>query len=73
MCRILKAFTIALACAALVAGGAVADGSDFDPPDTNGDPIDPHGGTLTAPDEAVLLDVSRALIALSWMVPWVIR
>lgn len=73
MCRILRAFAIVLACTALVAGTAFADGGDSEPPDTNGDPVDPHGGTLAPPDEAVLADVARALIALSWMVPWATR
>lgn len=73
MFRILKALTIALTCVALLSAGALADGEDSPPPDTNGDPVEPHGGRLSTPEEMVIGDVSSALIILSWMVPWVIR
>jgi hypothetical protein len=69
----LKALTIALTCVALLSVGALADGEDSPPPDTNGDPVEPHGGRLATPDEMVIGDVFSAWIVLSWMVPWVIR
>jgi hypothetical protein len=74
MCRILRALVIAFACTALLAGTIFADDGDtVPPPDTNGDPVDPQDATLSTPDQMVLADVSRAMIVLGWMVPWVIR
>jgi hypothetical protein len=73
MRSILRTLTIAITCTVLIAGAVLADDDATAPPDTDGDPTEPFGGTISALGEAVLSDWGRIVIPLTWLVPWVLR
>jgi hypothetical protein len=70
MFRMLRTLTVAMVCTLLLAGGALGDGENGG---EQGDPSDPHGGTIATRDQTVLPDVSPPLVLIQWLVPWVIR
>jgi hypothetical protein len=70
MRNFLKSLVIAASCALLLVGPVLADDPE---PDPDSEPTDPFGGTMSAREETVLTDWSRALILFKVMLPWVIR
>jgi hypothetical protein len=74
MLAMLRTFMLAMACTAIAVTTGFTDETDSEPPVPNGDPTDPHDGTIHQSAEVAPPDwVDQALVLLRRFAPWVAR